>query len=102
MPSRTSGRSQMDTSPSCRTSFWSSSVPLRTYSLVLASRRRSQSKPAAVSPVRRSSRSMIMPHTARIVPDAIGSRIRILPFHSGASSSSQSCGACEDASASRA
>src|SRR6266571_58799 len=67
-----SGRSQIVTSPSCRTIFWSSSGPLRTYSLVCASRRRSHWKPAAVSPVCFRPRSMIIPHTARIVPLASG------------------------------
>ncbi len=85
-----SGKSQIVTSPSWRTIFWSSNEPVWTYSLVCASRRRSHWNPAAVSPVRARPRAMSIPHTARIVPLASGSRISTRPFHLGSSRSSQS------------
>src|SRR5689334_25121521 len=64
-----------------------------TYSLVFASRRRNQSNPAAVDPVRFISRKMIAPNMARIDPLGMGSRMMIFPFHFGSSTSSQSLGA---------
>src|SRR5207244_2091154 len=70
-----SGRSQIVIRPSCLTIFWSSSGPFSTYSLVCASSRASQRNPAAVSPVCFNPRSMIIPHTARIVPAARGPRM---------------------------
>ena len=66
---------------------------MKTYSLVCASRRRSHWKPRSGDPVSRTDLARIMPQTARMVPEASGSRIRILPFHFGSSRSSQSRGA---------
>jgi hypothetical protein len=47
-----------------------------------------------VSPVSRMLRTMMSPQMARIVPLAIGSRMRTLSVQRGSSTSSQSCGAC--------
>jgi hypothetical protein len=53
----------------------------------------SQAKPASGEPVSLTDRERMNPQTARIVPEARGSRMRILPFHFGSRRSSHSCGA---------
>src|SRR5438876_11200525 len=89
----TSGRSQTVSSPSWRAILSLTSAGFCSYAFVWPSSRRSQAKPAVVSPVCLRPRSMMNPKTARIVPLASGSRIMIFPVHLGSSRSSQSCGA---------
>src|SRR2546425_3376776 len=89
----TSGRSQTVSSPSWRAILSLTSAGFCSYAFVWPSSRRSQAKPAAVSPVCLRPRSMMNPKTARIVPLASGSRMMIFPVHLGSSKSSQSRGA---------
>ena len=83
----------MVTRPSRRTSFSRRTDGLKTYSFVWPSSRRSHSNPLSTLPVFSIERSRIAPQTARIVPEASGSRIRIFFFQRGSRRLSQSWGA---------